>query len=82
MTYLPSISIGTEVRIRATRPANKLAEVALDRFSAKTPSASTGLWLCSVVEAQGRYAAHIKEGRAGEHLQGEKVRARKWRIAL
>src|SRR5438309_2370356 len=69
MTYLPSILIGTEVCIRATRPANKLAEVALDRFSAKnserihrTPGC------CSVVAAQGRYAAHIKAGRTGEHL--------------
>ena len=68
MTYLPSILIGTEVCIRATRPANKLAEVALDRLSPKKVRAHLpDSWLCPVVEAQGRYAAHIKEGRAGEH---------------
>ena len=69
MTYLPSILIGTEVCIRATRPANKLAEVALDTFSAKKLRAHLpDSWVCSVVNAPGRHAAHVKEGRAGEHL--------------
>ena len=78
MTYLPSILIGTEVLFEQ-HPANKLVEVAVDRFSAKN---SERVRLFVLVGAQGRYAAQIKEGRAGEHLQDERVRARKWRIAL
>jgi hypothetical protein len=83
MTYLPSILIGTEVCIRATRPANKLAEVALDRFSAKN-SERIYLTLGFVLslKLKGVMQRTSRKDVLANIDKDERVRARKWRIAL